>query len=66
MFRQVLGRGTNPKGSGMAMGFIWADCRGLATILDPFRAIGVILRPTPDLGLQQCELLGEDRSLLFE
>ena len=65
-FWQGFGHRTGPKGSGTAVGFIWADSRGLATILDPFRAILVILGPTPYLKLQQCELLEEDRSLLVE
>ena len=66
LFWQVFGRGTGPKRSEMAVGFIWVDSRGLATILDPFRAILVILGPTPYLRRQQSELLGQDISLLFQ
>ena len=65
-FCRVFGRGTGPKGSGTAVGFIWADSWVLATILDPFRAISGILGPTPYLRLEQSELLGEDRSLLLQ
>ena len=39
LFWQVFGRGTGPKRFEMAVGFIWVDSRGLATILDPFRGI---------------------------
>ena len=45
LFWQVLGRGTCRKRSGTAVGFIWVDSRGLATILDPFRAIFADLGP---------------------
>ena len=48
-FWQGFGHRTGPKGSGTAVGFIWTYSRGLATILDPFRAILVILGPTPCL-----------------
>ena len=48
------------------VGFILADSCVLATILDPFRAIFVILGPTPYLRRQQSELLGQDRLLLFQ
>ena len=56
-FWQGFGHRTGPKGSGTAVGFIWADSRGLATILDPFRAILVILGPTPYLRLQHLSCL---------
>ena len=42
----IFGRGTDPRGSGTAVGFIWDASRGLATILDPFRGIWVILGPS--------------------
>ena len=38
-FWRVSGRGTGAKGSGTAVGFMWADSWILATILDPFRPI---------------------------
>ena len=57
LFWQVFGRGTGPKRSEMAVGFIWVDSRGLATILDPFRPILVILGPTPYLRLQHLSCL---------
>ena len=53
-----LGRGTGPKRFGTTVGFVWVDSQDLATILDPFRAILVILGPTPYLRRQQFELLG--------
>ena len=37
--RRFFGRGTDPKRLEMAVGFIWVNSRGLATILDPFRTI---------------------------
>ena len=66
LFWQVFGHGTGRKRFGTAVGFIWVDSRGLATFLDPFRAILVILGPTPYLRRQQSELLGQDRLLLFQ
>ena len=44
-FRPFFGRGTGPKRLEMAVGFIWVDSRGLATILDPFRTIFRDLAP---------------------
>ena len=41
----VLGRGTGPKGEEMAGRSLGTDSQGLATILDPFRAIFVDLGP---------------------
>ena len=66
IFVGVFGRGTGPKGSKTAIGFIWADSWDLATILDPLQAIFVILGPTPHLRRQQSELFGQDRLLLFQ
>ena len=54
---QGFGHRTGPKGFGTAVGFTWADSRGLATLLDPFRAILVILGPTPYLRLQHLSCL---------
>ena len=45
LFWQVWDRGTGPKRLGTAVGFMWVDSRGLATILDPFRTIFVHLGP---------------------
>ena len=56
-FWQGFGHRTGPKGSGTAVGFIWADSWVLATILDPFRIILVILGPTPYLRLQHLSCL---------
>ena len=41
----VLGRGTGPKREEMAVACSGVDSQGLATILDPFRAIFVDLGP---------------------
>ena len=56
IFSQVFGRGTGPKRSEMAVGFIWVDSRGLATVLDPFRAIFADLGRTAYLGLEHCDI----------
>ena len=69
LFSQVLGRGTCRKRSGTAVGFIWVDSRGLATILDPFRTIFVHLRPdrlsetsTSVLSQQQTSVLSQQQT----
>ena len=45
LFEQVFARRTGPKRSEMAVGFIWVDSRGLATVLAAFRAIFANLGP---------------------
>ena len=48
---------TGPKGLEMAVRSIWVDSQDLATILDPFRTILVILGPTSYLRLQHLSCL---------
>ena len=48
---------TCPEGLGTAVRCLWADSQNLATIPDPFRAISVILGPTPYLRLQHLPCL---------
>ena len=52
-----LGPGSHPKGSGTTVGFMWANSQGLATILDPFQIILVILGWFPYLRLQHLSCL---------
>ena len=69
IFWGVLGRGTGRKRSGTPVGFIWVDSRGLATILDTFRAIFVHLGPdrlsetsTSVLSQQQTSVLSQQQT----
>ena len=68
-FGRFWAAGPVAKGLGAAVGFIWKDSRGLATILNPFRTIFVYLGPdslsetsTSVLSQQQTSVLSQQHT----